>query len=71
VTDSPGGRSVRAAGEPLLRQDDLSRALVELNFGRRPPRVLAGRVIDAGRRSAVARSPKALTTAWSQPDQVS
>jgi myo-inositol-1(or 4)-monophosphatase len=42
-----GGTVADGVRVPLLRQDDLSRALDELNFGRRPKRVLAGRVIDA------------------------
>jgi myo-inositol-1(or 4)-monophosphatase len=37
-----GGTVADGVRVPLLRQDDLSRALVELNFGRRPQRVLGG-----------------------------
>ncbi|MEV7046541.1 inositol monophosphatase family protein [Amycolatopsis sp. NPDC051061] len=42
-----GGTIADGAAVPALNQDDLSRALVELNFGRPPQRELAGRVIDA------------------------
>ncbi len=42
-----GGTVTDRVPVPALSQDDLSRALVELNFGRPGQRVLAGRVIDA------------------------
>ncbi|KDN16452.1 inositol monophosphatase family protein [Amycolatopsis rifamycinica] len=49
ITEARRGGGTLADGVPVapLSQDDLSRALVELNFGRPPQRVLAGRVIDA------------------------
>jgi myo-inositol-1(or 4)-monophosphatase len=42
-----GGTFADGVPVPALSQTDLSRALVELNFGRPAQRVLAGRVIDA------------------------
>jgi myo-inositol-1(or 4)-monophosphatase len=42
-----GGTTADGSPVPRLGQHDLSRALVELNLGRRPQRVLAGRVVDA------------------------
>ncbi|WP_410574279.1 inositol monophosphatase family protein [Amycolatopsis sp. cmx-4-61] len=48
ATEARLGGGTRADGVPVpaLRQDDLSRALVELNFGRPDQRALSGRVID-------------------------
>ncbi|QFZ18375.1 inositol monophosphatase family protein [Saccharothrix syringae] len=49
VTEARAGGGTSADGRPVRRlaRRDLSRALVELNLGRPPQRVLAGRVVDA------------------------